>query len=323
MKNLFVTDLKPGMSLFGEDFAVKSLATATQKDGKTYYNIELSDKSGSIKGKIWPDAVAASNLTTEGKIVTVNATIESYRDEPQIKISSLAAATTFDDAAFMAESEFDGEEMWQELKKYESKIKNKHLRGLLSNIFGNKEVTTEFRSSAAGLAVHHAYRGGLLEHTLEMLRMSDGLEKTFPKMNKDLLITGIILHDLGKIFEYETGLTIKLTTAGKLQGHIFLGANYIATKAPSDMPADLSNEVINIVLSHHGELEYGSPVKPKTPEAFAVAMLDNVSAKTNASYHMIQSLGDGVEFSGYHRQLGTEIYKSPYLDELVNEDLPF
>ncbi len=322
MKNLFVTDLKPGMSVFGEDFAVKSLAAATSRDGRTYYNVELTDKTGSIKGKIWPDALPNTDITTEGKIAAVNASIESYRDEPQIKITSLAASTEYNDADFMAKSDFDCDKMWQELVDYMDKVKNKHLRQLLKSVFDEKTAAS-FRLSAAGISVHHAYNGGLLEHTLEMLRMSDGLGGTFPKLNKDLLVTGIILHDIGKIFEYQTGLTIKMTTQGKLQGHIFLGANYIAQNMPTGIPSDLQGEIVNVILSHHGELEFGSPVKPKTPEAFAVAMLDNVSAKTNASYHMIQTLGDGVEFSAYHRQLGTEIYKSPYLDELVNEDLPF
>ncbi len=322
MKNLFVTDLKPGMSVFGEDFAVKSLVAATSKDGRTYYNIELTDKTGGIKGKIWPDALASTDIKSEGKIASINASIESYRDEPQIKVTSLVVSENYNDADFMASSEFDSAKMWQDLTAYMERVKNKHLKQVLNNVF-SEDIAKKFQFSAAGLSVHHAYNGGLLEHTLEMLRMSDGLKETFPKLNTDLLISGIILHDLGKIFEYETGLTIKMTTEGKLQGHIFLGANYITKNVPAGMPADLQNELINVVLSHHGELEFGSPVKPKTPEAFAVAMLDNVSAKTNASYHMIQTLGDGVEFSGYHRQLGTEIYKSPYLDTLINEDLPF
>ena len=322
MKNLFVKDLKEGLSLFNEDFAVKSINAAKMKDGRTYYNVELADSTGTISGKIWPDSITKCDIKSEGKVVSVDAGIEKYRDSLQIKINSMIETTNFDAVNFMATSNFNPENLWQELEKYRNAIKNKYLRQLLTNCF-TEETRASFINSAAGLTVHHEYKGGLVEHTVEMLRMSDSLKESYPKINKDLLISGIILHDIGKIFEYETGLTVKITTKGKLLGHISMGAKYVYDHCPEDMPEDLKNEITHIILSHHGSLEFGSPIKPKTAEALAISRFDVASANINSAYNMIQNLSDGNLFSNYHKQLGVELYKSPYLEDIVNEDIPF
>lgn len=322
MKNLYVKDLKANDSLFGEFFAVRSFQKKTGKMGE-YADITLSDKTGEIKAKMWSEALGKATAVAEGEIASVTATVQ---DDPkygmQLIVTDFAPATGYKADDYMAVSKFDITEMWQELQDYKKKIKNKYLKETIDNIF-DEQTTTAFQSSAAGLTVHHAYSGGLLEHTLEMLKMSDCLDTRYPKVNKDILVAGIILHDLGKIVEYETGLTVKITTKGKLLGHIFIGTEMLRNAAPKGMPVDLLDELSHLVISHHGELEFGSPVKPRTVEAIAISRFDDASAKINASYNMIQELGEGVEFTAYHRQLGTELYRSPYLNELVNEDIPF
>lgn len=322
MKNLYVKDLKANDSLFGEFFAVKSFQVKSGKMGE-YADILLSDKTGEIKGKMWSEALAKAGKVAEGEIAAITAKVQ---DDPkygmQLIVSDFAPAEGVKDDDFMAASRFDITEMWDELQGYKNKIKNKFLKTTIDNVFVDNTKKL-FQSSAAGLTVHHAYKGGLLEHTVEMLKMSDSLGTSYPKINKDILITGIILHDIGKIAEYETGLTVKITTRGKLLGHIMIGAEMISAAAPKDMPTDLLDELLHLILSHHGELDFGSPVKPKTVEAIALSRFDDASAKINAGYNMIHELGEGVEFTAFHRQLGTELYRSPYLDELVNEDLPF
>ena len=322
MKTLYVNDLKANDSLFGEFFAVRSFQRKTGKNGE-YADVVLSDKSGEIKAKLWTEALTKSEPVAEGEIAAVTAKVQ---DDPkygmQLIVSDMVKAKDFAAEDFMASSRFDIEQMWAELQGYKSKIKNKHLKATLDAVF-TPDVTTSFKTSAAAMGVHHAYQGGLLEHTLEMLKMSDSLSSSYPGLNKDILTAGIILHDSGKIVEYETGLTIKISTKGKLLGHIFIGAEMVRAAATSDMPEDLLNELLHMILSHHGELEFGSPVKPRTVEAIAISRFDDASAKINAAYNMIQNLGVGTEFTAYHRHLGVELYRSPYLDELVNEDLPF
>jgi 3'-5' exoribonuclease len=322
MKTLYIKDLKANDSLFGELFAVKNNQKKTGKNGE-YADLMLSDKTGEIKAKMWSEALNKSEPVAEGEIAAVTAKVQ---DDPkfgmQLIITDMVPGKDFDAQDFMRTSKFDTEKMWQELLTYKSKIKNKYLKTTLDMVF-TPEVTTSFKTSAAAMTVHHAYQGGLLEHTLEMLKMSDSLSGSYPKLNKDMLYSGIILHDLGKIVEYETGLIVKITTEGKLLGHIFIGSEMVRKSAPKDMPKNLLDELTHLILSHHGELEFGSPVKPRTVEAIALSRFDDASAKINASYNMVQELGEGVEFTAFHRQLGTELYRSPYLDELVNEDIPF
>lgn len=321
MKNLYIKDLKEGISLFAEDFALKKLTSAVKKDGKPYLRLEFSDKTGTVEGNMWTPT-AETNSSLEGSIVSLDAKVESYNGKLQLNVQNMTKSENASQADFVAVSKFDISEMWAELAGYKKSIKNKHLVAILDGVF-TKETTQAFLSSAAGLTVHHAYSGGLLEHTVEMLKMSDAMESRYPGVNRDILITGIILHDIGKIVEYETGLTVKMSTKGKLLGHIVIGADMVRHAAPAETPEDLLDELTHIILSHHGELDFGSPVKPKTVEAIAVSRFDDASAKINAAYNMIRDLGEGVEFTSFHRQLGVELYNSPYLNNLVNEDIPF
>jgi len=321
MKNLYVKDLKEGLSLFAEDFALRKVTKAVKKDGKPYLRLELSDKTGNIDGNMWTPTASSDSLA-EGSVVSIDAKIESYNGKLQLNVSNMVMSESSTPADFMAVSKFDIPEMWEELLEYKAKIKNKYLIATLDATF-TPEVIGNFKRSAAAMGVHHAYQGGLLEHTLEMLKMSDSLSSSYPGINQDMLITGIIVHDLGKIVEYITDLTIKISTNGKLLGHIFIGAEMIRAASPKDMPEDLLNELLHMILAHHGELEFGSPVKPRTVEAIAISRFDDTSAKINAAYNTIQALEAGTEFTAYHRHLGVELYNSPYLNELVNEDIPF
>jgi 3'-5' exoribonuclease len=322
VKSVFVQNLNEGMSLFGEAFAVKSFKKMTTRQDKPYIDVELSDRTGNVRGKIWPDHIEKCQTVKEGDVVKVEALVEKYNEKIQLKIMALSEEKEYNLEDFQAVSRQNQKEMITLIKNSISKIKNKYLKALLNNVFTD-DFTKDFNEASASYRLHHAYRSGLLEHTAEMLVMSEAILDQYPKMNNDLLKTGILLHDLGKIKEYQVSTTISISTEGKLLGHIFIGAEHIKSKAPKDMPADLLNEVLHLVLSHHGELEFGSPVLPKTAEAIALASLDNTSAKINASYIAIHETSNDSEFTSYYKHLGTELYRSPYLDNLTNEDIPF
>lgn len=321
MKNLFVKELKPGISLFGEEFAVKSVKKSLTKQNQPYLDIEFTDKTGAVRGKVWPDALDKCDEIKEGEIAKVDGFIEEFNG-PQVKVTHLTKVDDFDPANFVAVSEFKKDEMLDTVKKTISGTKNKHLKELLNNVF-DQEFLAEFAESSAALRVHHSYNGGLMEHVVEMLHLSDAILDRYPKMNGDLLKAGILLHDIGKTVEYKSGITVSLTTRGKLLGHIFIGSDYVKRKAPKDMPESLLDEVIHLILSHHGELQFGSPVVPMTAEAIALSSLDRTSAFLNSSYKTIHDLDENEEFSAYVRNLGTELYRSPYLNSLTNEDIPF
>ena len=247
--------------------------------------------------------------------------VENYNDLLQLKILSLAKEADYNLQDFQAVTEFNLEDLKIKIDDEIDSVKNNHLKQLLKNIF-DKDFLAVFQTSSASYRVHHAYRSGLIEHTVEMLFFADAVASRYPKMNRDLLITGVLLHDIGKVREYVTGTTISLSIEGRLLGHIFIGAEQIKQAAPKDMPKDLLDEVLHLVLSHHGKLEYGSPIKPMTAEAIALSQIDELSSKVNTSYKTIHDLTD-TNFSTYVRYFETELYRSPYLDELKNKDIPF
>lgn len=322
MKELFIADLKVGDQVFDETFAVKSYKKGATRNNKPFIDIELADNSGSIRGKIWSDDMANAQVVEEGDVVTVNGTVEDFMGAPQLKITNLTKTKEYKIEDLQQKSQFDIEKMWSDVEDKIKNIKNPHLKKLCENIF-DKETTENFKKSPAAYRVHHAYVGGLLEHIWEMLKMTDSLKSHYPKINMDIVNTGIILHDIGKMLEFETETTIVFTDQGKLLGHVFLGADKVRKNAPKDMPQDLLSEVLHIVLSHHGELEYGSPIVPMTTEAIAVYGIDHASAKLNTAYQHIHGTLGSETYTQYVRQLGTELYRSPYIDDLANKDIPF
>jgi len=319
---LFVKDLKPGMSLFDETFVVNFYKIMKTKQDKPFVDIELIDRTGNVKGKIWSDSIDKCDKVKVGEVVKIEGSIEEYQERPQLKIASMKLTDDYDPIDFQRISEYSTEEMRETIKDTIDKIKNHSLNKLLKNVF-TKETMSAFLESSAAKGFHHAYKGGLAEHTVEMLYLARPIYDRYPKINKDLLETGILLHDIGKITEYETKLTTIMTTKGKLTGHIFIGAQIVKTKAPEDMPEGLVDEVVHMILSHHGKLEFGSPVLPQTTEAIVLGNLDILSANLNSAYHAINNLEPGEEFTAKMYNFGTMLYRSPYLDDLINEDVPF
>jgi 3'-5' exoribonuclease len=284
--------------------------------------MELSDKTGNIKAKAWSEFLGKIEDIVVGKIYSFDGNTQNDSYGLQLNVTKAVLNDKADITDFVAKTSYDKSDMEKDLAKYIEMVKNKHLKALVKNVL-NKEFYPKYISSPAAYYIHHAYEGGLLEHTLDMLHMSEGVKTRFPKINYDLLIVGILFHDIGKAFEYTLGSTIGFSKRGKLLGHVYIGTEYVKEHAPDDMPEELLNEVLHMILSHQGEIEFGSPIKPKTVEAVALYHLDNSSTKINAAYNVIHNLEEGTEFAPYHKQLGVELYRSPYLDELYNEDIPF
>lgn len=321
-KKLFITDLKIGDSIFGETFAVKSYKRAATRNNKPFVDIELGDNSGSIKGKIWSDDLSSCDKVVEGDVVEVTATVEDFMNAPQMKITNMKKTDAYEISDLQQRTEFNIDDMWHDIEKTIGDIKNPHLKKLLDAVF-NEETVEKFKTSPAAYKVHHNYLGGLLEHTWEMVRMSESIKSHYPKLNMDMVKTGLILHDIGKLEEFEMATTIIFTNKGKLLGHLYIGAEIVKHRAPKDMPEDLLNEVLHIVLSHSGKKEFGSPVVPMTGEAMAVHVIDYASSHIRIAYGQIHGTLGSEQFTQYVPQLGTELYRSPYTEEEANEDIPF
>lgn len=323
MKKQYISDLKIGDSIFGETFAVRTFVKKASRNNKPYFDVELADSSGSIKGKIWSDDIANIEVATEGDVVQVTGTVEEFMDTPQLKITNLAKTEKFEIGELQEKTKRDIDKMWGDVEEVMNDIKNPHIKKLIDNIFKNDGYKDKFKTSPGAFKIHHNYVGGLLEHTWEMLKLAEPLKAQYPKLNMDLVNSGIILHDIGKAFEFNMGTTVIFTNAGKLLGHIFLGAEIIKENVPKDMPEDLLDEILHIVLAHLGEKEYGANVVPMTAEAMAVFVIDYASFRINLSYKLINEDYGSETFTQFSPHLKTELYRSPYSDDALNEDIPF
>ncbi len=323
MKKIYVADLKNGDSVFGELFAVKAYKKTASRNNRPYIDITLSDKTGFIKGKIWSDDMANCETVAETDVVSISATVEEFNG-PQLRITNLSKVDKYDLADFQPTTGKDIEKMFGEIVEATERVKNPSLKKLLKEFLNDKVTVEEYKKGAGGYTVHHDYLGGLLDHTTEMLNYVPAICKTHPKINKDMLVTGVIFHDIGKIYDYEVTTTITLTPKLRLLGHVFMGAEKVKKYGEqTGMDEELLDEVIHLILSHHGKMEFGSPVLPKTPEAIALHMMDDISAKLNTAFSALESMEENNLFTGYHRIFGSELYRSPYADNLYNEDIPF
>ncbi len=263
------------------NFAVK-----TTKAGKQYLDLELRDESVSLNSKMWDNFDSFISDVKIGNIVKVTGKLDEFNNQPQIKIDRIRIATTDDKVGvddFLAKSLRPINEMQNELATRINKIGTNFLKELLELILSGENFV-KYKKVPAGKAWHHAYVGGLLEHTLEIIKICDLMCDIHPEINRDLLITGAILHDFGKVEELDISSGFNYTDKGKLIGHIVIAANIVEkiSSQIKDFPSDIKDQLIHLILSHQGKLEYASPVIPKTLEAIVLYHADELSAKTNA-----------------------------------------
>ena len=313
-KQIFIKDLKPNMQVNDEIFAVEAINIHKTRNGDPYYRLTLQDKTGDIGARIWQDYFPYCNIKDlkPGKVVAVDFETTEYNGKLQMVITRLRILNEGDYilGELIQSSDKDIDTMWEKFNRVIDSVENPHIKQLLKNIFSDPDIAERFKYSPAAEKVHHDFIGGLLEHTLEVLRYALTIAKDYPQADKDIVIAGAMLHDIGKI--YELGIekaSVIRTKVGYLIGHITLGVELILKYMPDDFPEELKVAILHIVLSHHTELEYGAVVKPATIEAAIVAMAD-VSSSTVRQFQkeITTKKPDELGFGQYHPFLGTKIY---------------
>ena len=265
---------------------VRKCELRTSKTNKQFLALELADKSVSVNSNMFESFEEIYTKVKTGDIVKVKGTIDDYQGSAQIKVKSIRPANISDDITvmdFMAKSKRESNVMKKEFFDRAEKISNLNLRTLIKNIF-TEDTFEKYSLAPAGKSWHHSYIGGLLEHTLEIVKICDLMCDFHSELNRDLLICGAMLHDFGKIEELSVETGFEYTDKGKLIGHIVISAILVSEKIneQKDFPEELKNCLIHLILSHQGKLEYASPVVPKTLEAIALYQADELSAKVNA-----------------------------------------
>jgi 3'-5' exoribonuclease len=327
MKTQYISDLKPGEHINSE-FVISNKAERSKKNGEKFCLLVLQDKSGLIDGVIWNESVIDFSTIREGDFVRIDdGIVNEYRSRKQIEISSITrldAGEIKDRSDFEKTTRMDIGKMTSELMEYIKSVENTHLKELLDMFFNDERFLEAFCSATAAVQYHHAYRGGLLEHTLSVLKISEMMSTHYKNINRDLLIAGSIFHDIGKMREYRLAVPIKVTDEGRLLGHITIGYGMVLEKLKSikGFPKDLRNRLLHIILSHHGQKEFGSPRRPKMLEAFIVYHIDYMDADIGGFYAALEASRGDSDWSEYMKNFERSVFlKKPDFENLSEEDL--
>jgi 3'-5' exoribonuclease len=312
MKKRFITDIKAGDRV--DDIFVLSEKILSQKrDGNNFLNVTLSDKTGTIKGVVWDNVDQIAAGITSGDFAHVNGSVSDYRGTLQVVIKNMEpfSPDRVDPSDFLPQTSRDIEGMFERLVKRMDSITTDYLKALIDAFFKDKEFVNKFKTAPAGKKMHHAYIGGLLEHTLSMVSLADKIAGHYSGIDRDLLLSGAILHDIGKIDEFEYQFKIDYSDKGRLLNHIVIGIKMVDDKLSGieHFPEDQILLLKHLIVSHHGTREFGSPEPPKTIEAVLLNYIDEIDSKVNAIRDFIASEDPDETWTSYHRLLERHFYK--------------
>ena len=280
-EHVWIKDLREEDDIKG-CYLVKQKRLATTKTGKPYLNLVLADRTGELEGKVWDKADQLSSLFQEGDIIEIQGRAGAYRGRIQITVSGLNAIHgEMDPALFLESTAGDLPEMMKSLRRILKDVKDIHLRSLNERFLADSDFVSQFKTAPAAKNFHHNYLGGLLEHTLSVCQMAALIADHYPQLDKCLLLTASFLHDIGKIREFGYALNIDYTDEGRLIGHLVMGVTMVEEKLTElkKFPRELALRLKHMILSHHGEYEFGSPKRPKFLEAFVLHQIDDLDAK--------------------------------------------
>ncbi len=318
MKKGFVAELSPDQPV-RTTFLIQNKERKIASNGSAYLDLDLRDSTGSIKAKLWDCDKHGVDFEADD-IVRVEGSVEEYRGSPQLKIRRIArcAPEEVDLLDYFPRSARDPEEMLAELTARLRRMPEGPLRQLLLSIIEDSAIAAKYKLAPAATTYHHAYLGGLIEHVLSLLGLADRVLDHYPDLNRDLVVAGVVLHDLGKIEELSFERGFRYTTRGQLLGHISIGLGMVQEKmrAIPDFPPDLKDRLEHIILSHHGRLEFGSPKEPVFPEALVVHYLDDLDSKLASMRAQYASDKDREgDWTARNRPLGRELLKPEAKEE--------
>jgi 3'-5' exoribonuclease len=308
----WIRDLKPGTDVH-ELFAVRSKELRQRRGGGPYLALTLGDRTGEVVALVWENVEEIGRICSAGQVVRIRGQVQRYNHRLQVVVRSAEQlpADQVDHSLFVRSSEIDPELLWQKLTALIEDVSDSNLKQLLFRIFSDPEVADRFRVAPAARGMHHAFRSGLLEHTVSMTTAAKALAGHYG-IDVDMVVTGALLHDLGKIWELEIDSSISYTDDGRLIGHLAQEVLYVDARISelASFPAELRRQLLHILLSHHGEYEFGSPRRPKSPEAMLVHMMDNLDSKMAGMLEAIASSGDDdTPWSDYSRILERYVYR--------------
>lgn len=312
MKKQFVGEINAGEKL-DDIFILSEKSMSQKKDGNNFLNITLGDKTGRIKGVIWDDVDQISQKTSQGDFVHVHGTVSKYKGVLQAVVKGMEPVSPEDvePADYLPATDRNIETMFERLLQVAATIKTGCLKELFKAFWNDKEFVNKFKTAPAAKKMHHAYIGGLLEHTLSVALLADKVAGHYSGIDRDLLISGAILHDIGKILEFDYKTSIDYSDQGRLLNHIVIGLEILDEKIESvkNFPEEKALLLKHMIVSHHGQREFGSPEPPKTIEAVLLNYIDDIDSKVNGIREFMKSGDENETWTSYHRLLGRYFYR--------------
>ena len=319
MKKVFVKDIQE-RDLVESVFLVRDKILGMAKNGRSYMTLKLMDASGEVEGRIWERVEELSAQFDKDDFVQVAGKASVYMGKMQLVIQQLERVdeSRVDIADFLPVTDRHQKEMQEELAALINALEDPHLKSLMQSFLADEDFMDCYSCAPAAKSMHHAYLGGLLEHSLAVAALAQDISKRYPDLQRDLLIVGALLHDVGKIAELRYRRSFEYTDAGKLLGHIMIGVELLDEKIRQidGFPEELSVHLKHLLLSHHGQYEYGSPKRPKTLEAVILNFIDDLDSKINGvRTHIDREPDRKTSWTQYHKMYDRYFYKGPLSPE--------
>ena len=310
MKEFFLSDCcHHENKVITSSFVVTSKQVKPKKTGEPYLALTLGDRTGQIEAKMWDNVEDAIDAFEQDDFLKIKGLLNKYKNRFQITIHKLRKLreSEIDFSDYLPKTSKDIGELWQTLAGFVVSFQDPHLRALVEAFMADPEIAEAYRNAPAAKSLHHAFIGGLLDHVVSLFRSCDLVCRNYPQINRDLLLTGAFLHDIGKIYELTYNRSFTYTTRGQLLGHMIIELEMLQAKLTQfpAFPAELKTLVEHLIISHHGEYEFGSPKLPMFPEALVLHYLDDLDSKMESMRaHFERELGLDDAWTGYNPSLG-------------------
>ncbi len=326
MARRYIVDLAPGERIEDQVFLIASKDLRTTSQGALYIHAVLADRTGQMLARVWQATESMYSALPEGGFIRLKGRCESYKGALQFIIDAIRPIedpASVDASDFVPRTTGDIDAMWARVREIVGEIKNEFVAALMAEFLADEELLRRFRKAPAAVQMHHAYVGGLLEHTLAVLELARLVIPRYPKLSLDLVLAGVFLHDIAKTAELTYETNFAYTDGGQLVGHVTQAAIWVelksaaaAKKSGKPFPAEIKHALQHLILAHHGKYEFGSPRLPAMPEAIAIHHLDNLDAKVTMMLRAIETDNDPQSrWTEYVRALESKVFKPAVLGD--------
>src|SRR5271168_685676 len=316
MKEFYISDCaRHENKIITSNFVVVSKQIKPKKSGEPYLALTLGDRSGQLEAKMWDNVDEVLNVFEQDDFLKIKGLINKYKNRFQLTIHKLRklGESEIEFSDYLPKTTKNVDELWQALTEFVTSFQNPHLKSLVQAFMSDPEIAAAYRSAPAAKTLHHAYIGGLLDHVVSLFRSCDLVCRNYPQVNRDLLLTGVFLHDIGKIHELAYNRSFSYTTRGQLLGHMIIELEMLQAKLAlvPDFPPELKTLLEHLIISHHGEYEFGSPKLPMFPEALLLHYMDDLDSKMEAMRAQFEREADlESPWTSYNTSLGRPLLNS-------------